>query len=68
MYSSFALAPILYKTPRHATGHGRGRSETYLFYCCFGFSVTSYRLSYILLRATPPCCGARQGEEGVIAL
>ena len=27
MYSSFALAPILYKTPRHATGHGRGRSE-----------------------------------------
>ena len=27
MYSSFALAPILYKTPRHATGHGRGGGE-----------------------------------------
>ena len=25
-------------------------------------------LSYILLRATPQCCGTRQGEEGVNAL
>ena len=38
----------------------QGRSETSLFYCCFGFSVTTYRLSYILLRVT--------GEEGVNAL
>ena len=38
----------------------QGRSETSLFYCCFGFSVTTYRLSYILLRATPQCCGVRQ--------
>ena len=25
MYSSFAFAPILYRTPRHAAGYGRGR-------------------------------------------
>ena len=51
----FCVAP-----PRNVAGHGRVRSETSLFYCCFGFSVTMYRLSYILLRAT--------GEEGVNAL
>ena len=47
-------------TGGNVAGHGRVRSETSLFYCCFGFSVTTYRLSYILLRAT--------GEEGVNAL
>ena len=26
MYFPFASAPILYVTPRNATGHGRGRS------------------------------------------
>ena len=62
------LFPYAVFVPRHAAGHGKGRSETSLFYCCFGFSVTTYRLSYILLRATPPCRGTRQGEEGVNAL
>jgi len=27
MYSSFAFAPILYRTPCHATGDGRGGGE-----------------------------------------
>jgi len=27
MYSSFAFAPILYRTPRHAAGYGRGGGE-----------------------------------------
>ena len=27
MYSSFAFAPILYRIPRHATGHGKGGGE-----------------------------------------
>ena len=27
MYSSFAFAPIVYRTPRHAAGYGRGGGE-----------------------------------------
>ena len=58
---SYGHSPyILCCATRNVAGHGRVRSETSLFYCCFGFSVTTYRLSYILLRAT--------GEEGVNAL
>ena len=49
MYFPFVSAPILYATPRHAAGHGKGRGLKMGFLCFNALALLGVSL-YLLLR------------------